>query len=75
MKQAARGNPVLALPAAQRLRELPAESRLALRELLLELGAVAQARADLSWRRHKGPMAAYWKAVAVYARHTAKVLR
>ena len=75
MKQPGRGNPMLALPAAQGLRALPAETHNRLRSLLLELGAEARARADLSWRRHKAPMAAYWKAVSVYARHTARALR
>lgn len=75
MKQLARRNPLLALPAVAKLRELPPATRADLRALLLDLGAEAQARADHSWKRHKAPMAAYWKAVAVYARHTARALR
>lgn len=67
-------NPVLLLPAAQRLRELPPESRAALRACLCDLSADASRRADLAWRKHKPPMAAYWKAVAVYARHIARIL-
>jgi hypothetical protein len=62
-------NPLLRLPAAQRLAELPGDSRGALRELLLQLGREANEKAALCWRTHKAPMAAYWKAVAVYARH------
>ena len=50
-------------------------ARAALRAVLLDLALDAGGRADLSWRRHKAPMAAYWKAVAVYARHLARVLR
>ena len=67
-------NPVLALPAAARLRSLPVEARTALAEVLREIAADARARADESWRKHKAPMAAYWKAVAVYAGHIARVV-
>lgn len=68
-------NPVLALPAAARLRELDADSRAALRAVLLDLRADARERAETCWRRHKAPMTAYWKAVAVYAGHLARALR
>jgi hypothetical protein len=67
-------NPLLALPAAQQLANLPPEAARALRALLLEIRADARQRAEISWRTHKAPMAAYWKAVAVYAGHTARVL-
>ena len=68
-------NPVLALPAAQGLLTLPAESRAALRALLNALADDASARAQKCWRTHKAPMAVYWKAVAVYARHIARAVR
>lgn len=68
-------NPVLALPAVTRLNALDPSAKEALRALLLDLKADAQRRADECWRRHKGPMAVYWKCVAVYAGHIAKVLR
>jgi len=68
-------NPVLALPAARRLRDLPPESRDALAAVLLELGDQAAEKAELSWRKHKAPMAAYWKAASVYSRHIARALR
>lgn len=68
-------NPLMALPAAAKLAALPAESRAALCELLAELRADADARAENAWRRRKGPMAAYWRAVATYARHTRHVVR
>lgn len=68
-------NPLLQLPAVERLQMLPPESRFALRALLLDLRTDAQARATESWRRNKAPMAAYWKAVAVYAGHAARLLR
>ena len=68
-------NPVLALPAAQRLRNLTPTTRCEMCAMLLDLRQDAQLRAEDCWRRHKAPMAAYWKAVAVYAGHIARVLR
>ena len=68
-------NPVLQLPAARKLAQLPTEQRALIAELLTELGADAGARAQASWRRHKAPMAAYWKTTAVYARHIARAIR
>lgn len=68
-------NPLLGLPAAQRLSSLPPEARHALADLLRELAVDARERAEQSWRRRKGPMAAYWMAVAVYAGHLRRILR
>ena len=67
-------NPVLALPAISALQALSPDSRRALRLVLKDLQADARAKADKCWRTHKAPMAAYWKAVAVYANHTARAL-
>lgn len=68
-------NPLLQLPAAAKLATLPPECQAALHELLLEIRADARARADLCWKKHKAPMAAYWKAVAVYVNHTSRLLK
>jgi hypothetical protein len=68
-------NPLLALPAAQLVAKLPPEARGALRELLLAIRKDAQTRADKAWKTHKAPMACYWKAVAVYAGHAARLCR
>jgi hypothetical protein len=68
-------NPVLALPASVELQALPAESRAALRRVLREIATDARVKAEKCWKTHKAPMAAYWKAVAVYAGHTARALR
>lgn len=68
-------NPVLALPAIRRLNALPPPARDALAAVLDDIATDARARAEACWRKHKAPMAAYWKAVAVYARHTARALR
>lgn len=67
-------NPLLALPAAQQLADLPPEARAALKALLVEIRNDCRARADESWRKHKAPMACYWKAAGVYANHTARLL-
>ena len=66
-------NPVLALPAANSIADLPEPARAALDAMLREISADAQLRAEKAWRTHKGPMAAYWKAIAVYSRHMARV--
>ena len=58
-----------------RFKNLPPPSREALRLCLLDLRKDALHRADLQWRRHKAPMACYWKAVGVYAGHLARTLR
>jgi hypothetical protein len=53
---------------------LPEPARAALRAALLDLRADALSRAQLQWRRHKAPMALYWKVVGVYAGHLARAL-
>lgn len=68
-------NPILALPAARLLDELPQEARDALLAVLSEIRLDSRERADKCWRTHKAPMAAYWKAVSVYTGHLVKVLR
>lgn len=69
-------NPVLELPAMQRaLRELGPGARVHLEAILRELGDQADVKAEESWKRRKGPMAAYWRAVSVYARHTARAVK
>lgn len=73
--RAAVRNPMLVLPGVAALRRLDPDIRAHLRTILVELAGDARARADDSWRRHKAPMAAYWKAVSVYAGHLARVLR
>lgn len=67
-------NPLLRLPAAQKLLELPPEQRRAIAAVLRELREESNAEAELSWRRRKGPMAAYWRAVSTYSRHFAHAL-
>lgn len=68
-------NPVLALPGMRALQALPQATRAPLAAVLDDLAADARQRAELCWRKHKAPMAAYWKAVAVYARHVARAIR
>lgn len=66
---------MLALPGFAAVRALSPEVRQALAALLLALASDASSRAQESWRKHKGPMAVYWKAVAVYAKHIARAVR
>ena len=68
-------NPILMLPGVGRLLSLPLPVRQALAALLDEIAADARERANKCWFKHKAPMAAYWKAVAVYARHIARAVR
>lgn len=68
-------NPILALPAAQRVQNLPVKSRATLAALLRDLSADARRRAQTSWKQNKAPMAVYWKAVGAYARHLSSVIR
>ncbi len=76
MKETRSGrNPLATLAAFRALQQLDLPTRTALRALLYDLRRDAAARADHSWKRHKGPMAAYWRAVSVYAGHTARGLR
>lgn len=58
-----------------RIKTLPPEARAALRALLLEIRADARQRAEKCWKKHKAPMAAYWKALSVYAGHTARLCK
>lgn len=68
-------NPVLGLSAFQRLAALDPDVLRALGELLDEIHRDAACRAEYSWKTRKAPMAAYWRAVSVYAGHVARALR
>lgn len=68
-------NPLLALPSAQRLQQLPPEVRELLRDILMEIRVDANVKAEASWRKSKGPIACYWRAVSTYALHLARALR
>ena len=67
-------NPLLRLPAGQALRRLPKADRARIEAVMRELRDQANTEAENAWRRRKGPMAAYWRAVATYARHLAHAL-
>ncbi len=68
-------NPILALPAFQRLQALPPEAKAALAAALTDLGLEARRKADQSWAKSKPPMAAYWAATAVYSKHIRRALQ
>jgi uncharacterized membrane protein len=65
---------MLALPEVMAINELPPESRAALRVALLGISKVCRERGNEAWRRHKPPVAAYWKSNAVNARHLANAI-
>lgn len=67
-------NPLMKLPAMRQVMALPPEQRGPLEALMRELRADADRNAEESWRKRKGPMAAYWRAVSTYARHVAHAL-
>lgn len=67
-------NPLLQLQAGQALAKLPLEQRRPLVALLRQLRHQANDEAEKAWSKRKGPMAAYWRAVSTYARHTAHAL-
>lgn len=67
-------NPLLDLPAGRALQDLPKADRDRIAAVMRELRAQANAEAETAWRRRKGPMAAYWRAVSTYARHVAHAL-
>ena len=67
-------NPLLELPAGQALLALPAADRARIEAVMRELRDQANTEAERAWKRRKGPMAAYWRAVSTYARHTAHAL-
>ena len=68
-------NPILGLPLAiAAIASLEQPQRDALARILTALASDARKRAQASWTSHKGPMALYWKCLAVYARHIALAL-
>ena len=67
-------NPLLELPAGRGSGASGAD-RQRLARVLRELRTQANDEAEKAWARRKGPMAAYWRAVATYARHTAHALK
>lgn len=67
-------NPLLRLKAMRELRSLPRPARLALASMLRELAREADASAERAWKQRKAPMAAYWRAVCTYAKHTARAI-
>lgn len=66
-------NPLLSLPAVEALQRLPPDVQAHLRALLKDISADARARAQKCWVTHKGPMALYWKCVAVYTNHASRL--
>lgn len=69
-------NPVLRdASVCTRFAALSPEAQAGLEDFLRWLYRHARENADLSWRRSKAPMAVYWKAVAAWSIHLARVIR
>ena len=67
-------NPLLDLPAGKKMLDLPATDRARIALVMRNLRHQANIEAENSWKKRKGPMAAYWRAVSTYARHMAHML-
>ena len=67
-------NPMLRLPSVAAIQALPIEQRRPLGTLLREMAVQARAEANRAWASGKGPMAAYWLAASIYAKHAARVI-
>ena len=57
------------------LAELSPEGREILARVLTRLSRTWRAKAEQSWRKHKPPVAAYWKSNSVNARHLSLAVR
>uniref|UniRef100_UPI0009AB30F1 hypothetical protein n=1 Tax=Pseudomonas aeruginosa TaxID=287 RepID=UPI0009AB30F1 len=67
--------PLLGLPEALSLLGMCEEASGPLRTLLIELRAAAHAKAQHSWVKRKGPLAAYWRDVSTHAGLVERLLR
>jgi hypothetical protein len=72
--QAVVRNPVLALPAAQQVFDLPPASRRLLGSSLRNLAREARDMMVLAIKRRRLKWASYWHAMSVYAKHIARVI-
>lgn len=69
-------NPILELEAArQAIAACTQAEREKFARILVAVGRDAERTAQEQWRRRKAPMAAYWFAKGVDARHIARALR
>jgi hypothetical protein len=55
--------------------KLPEDSKVALKQALFDLHHDSLIKANHSWKKHKAPMALYWKVVGVYAGHLARSIK
>ena len=57
-----------------RFNALPDDSKKALKSALIDLRKDALNRANHCWKKHKAPMALYWKVIGVYSGHLARAI-
>lgn len=71
-------NPLLALPEMQELIRVLHQHPEVLRAALALMAAIRRKSAETSeksWRKHKAPMAYYWKVVGVYFGHISRAIK
>jgi len=69
-------NPLMKLSSARKLitfLDAHPELREQFREMLKELRAECHVNAAQSWKKNKGPMAAYWMAARAYVGHCSRL--
>ncbi len=59
----------------QRFQNLPGEAKVALHSALNELHLDAAEKSKHCWKKHKAPMALYWKVVSVYSGHLKRAIK
>lgn len=55
--------------------QLPPDSRAQLKKALQELRTDALEKSNHCWKKHKAPMALYWKVIGVYAGHISRSIK
>ena len=59
---------------AETFNALPSDSKKALKSALQALRLSALAKSQYCWKKHKAPLALYWKVVGVYAGHLSRAI-
>lgn len=59
---------------AEIFNQLPNDSKIALKKALQILRIDSLKKSNHSWKKHKAPMALYWKVVGVYSGHISRAI-
>lgn len=60
---------------SETFQRLPNDSKEALKQALSDLRDYSLVKAEYSWKKHKAPMALYWKCIGVYAGHLMRSIK